>query len=170
MIKQYQKLFPYCHFFSRECVIKEEECSICGKRISLRHPCGHRAGKLYMGELCLRKVIDMEFKALCIVTDPFDKYTYVQLPDQEYDYGMLEALMVEIDSPYDKFSIETIKVKKPEYKGIGRNDPCPCGSGEKYKRCHLGTKGELMDHHKVQLSKPILRSKPGFIGTFGTWK
>ena len=170
MIKQYQRLFPYCHFFSRECVIKEEECSICGKRISLRHPCGHRAGKLYMGELCLRKVIDMEFKALCIVTDPFDKYTYVQLPDQEYDYGMLEALMVEIDSPYDKFSIETIKVKKPEYKGIERNDPCPCGSGEKYKRCHLGTKGELMDHHKVQLSKPILRSKPGFIGTFGTWK
>lgn len=22
--------------------------------------------------------------------------------------------------------------------GIGRNDPCPCGSGEKFKRCHLG--------------------------------
>ncbi|HVU05477.1 MAG TPA: SEC-C metal-binding domain-containing protein [Polyangiaceae bacterium] len=21
---------------------------------------------------------------------------------------------------------------------IGRNDPCPCGSGKKYKRCHLG--------------------------------
>ena len=21
----------------------------------------------------------------------------------------------------------------------GRNDPCPCGSGKKYKRCHLGT-------------------------------
>ena len=20
---------------------------------------------------------------------------------------------------------------------IGRNDPCPCGSGKKYKRCHL---------------------------------
>ncbi|MEK6913183.1 MAG: SEC-C metal-binding domain-containing protein [Nanoarchaeota archaeon] len=19
---------------------------------------------------------------------------------------------------------------------IGRNDPCPCGSGKKYKRCH----------------------------------
>ena len=170
MIKQYQKLFPYCHFFSRECVIKAEECTICGKAISLRHSCGHRAGKLYMGELCLRKVVDMEFKALCIVTDPFDKYTYVQLPDQEYDYGMLEALMVEIDSPYDKFSIETVKVKKPEYKGIGRNDPCPCGSGKKYKRCHLGTKDELMNHHKVQLSKPILRSKSGFIGIFGTWK
>jgi len=21
---------------------------------------------------------------------------------------------------------------------IGRNDPCPCGSGRKYKRCHGG--------------------------------
>jgi preprotein translocase subunit SecA len=21
---------------------------------------------------------------------------------------------------------------------IGRNDPCPCGSGKKYKKCHLG--------------------------------
>jgi hypothetical protein len=20
---------------------------------------------------------------------------------------------------------------------IGRNDPCPCGSGKKYKKCHL---------------------------------
>lgn len=20
---------------------------------------------------------------------------------------------------------------------IGRNDPCPCGSGQKYKKCHL---------------------------------
>jgi uncharacterized protein YecA (UPF0149 family) len=22
---------------------------------------------------------------------------------------------------------------------IGRNAPCPCGSGKKYKRCHLDT-------------------------------
>lgn len=25
----------------------------------------------------------------------------------------------------------------------GRNDPCPCGSGQKFKRCHLGREGEL---------------------------
>lgn len=24
------------------------------------------------------------------------------------------------------------------FQKVGRNDPCPCGSGEKYKRCHLG--------------------------------
>ncbi|NGZ61041.1 MAG: YecA family protein, partial [Nitrospira sp. LK265] len=22
---------------------------------------------------------------------------------------------------------------------VGRNDPCPCGSGKKYKHCHGGT-------------------------------
>jgi hypothetical protein len=24
------------------------------------------------------------------------------------------------------------------YRGVGRNDPCPCGSGKKFKRCCLG--------------------------------
>ncbi|WP_425458588.1 SEC-C metal-binding domain-containing protein [Actinomadura decatromicini] len=23
-----------------------------------------------------------------------------------------------------------------EYAGVNRNDPCPCGSGKKFKRCH----------------------------------
>ena len=26
--------------------------------------------------------------------------------------------------------------ERPEIKKIGRNDPCPCGSGKKYKKCH----------------------------------
>lgn len=170
MIKEYQKLFPYCYFFSRECVIKAEECSICGKPISLRNPCGHKVGKLYMGKLCLRKVVDMEYKAISIVTDPFDKYTYIKLPDQEYEYGMLETLMVEIDNPYDEFHVETVKVLKPKYRDVSRNAPCPCGSGKKYKKCHLGKKDELMDHYSVHISKPNLRNKSRFVGTFGTWK
>ncbi len=24
----------------------------------------------------------------------------------------------------------------PTFPRVGRNDPCPCGSGRKYKRCH----------------------------------
>lgn len=24
-------------------------------------------------------------------------------------------------------------------KGVGRNDPCPCGSGKKYKKCCMGS-------------------------------
>lgn len=27
---------------------------------------------------------------------------------------------------------------KPSKEKIGRNDPCPCGSGKKYKKCHMG--------------------------------
>ena len=28
---------------------------------------------------------------------------------------------------------------------VGRNDPCPCGSGKKFKKCHLGREEELLD-------------------------
>lgn len=100
----------------------------------------------------------------------FDKYSYVQLPNQEYNYGMLEILMSKIDNPYDEFHVETVKVIKPEYKNIGRNETCPCGSGKRYKKCHLGTKDELMDHHKIYFSKRSLHSKNRFVGFFGTWK
>ena len=27
-------------------------------------------------------------------------------------------------------------VEKDIYAGVGRNDPCPCGSGKKFKKCH----------------------------------
>ncbi len=33
---------------------------------------------------------------------------------------------------------QTIKPVVREEPKIGRNDPCPCGSGKKYKRCHGG--------------------------------
>ena len=29
--------------------------------------------------------------------------------------------------------VQTIKREGPK---VGRNDPCPCGSGKKYKKCH----------------------------------
>lgn len=169
IILEYQKLFPYRYFFSRENIIKKEECSICGNEILLRHPCGHKVGKLYMGELCLRKVTDMDFKAVSIVKDPFDKYGYVQLEGREYNYGMLEMLMEELDNPYEDFYIETVKVKSPEYIKVQRNDSCPCGSGKKYKMCHLGTKDELIDHHIVHMEKKR-RKAIIYIGTFETWK
>ncbi len=169
MIKAYQKLFPYCHFFSRECIIKSEECSICGSPISLRRSCGHKPGKLYMGELCLRRVTDIEFKGVSVVTDPFDKYALLHLPEKEYNYGMLEELMTEIESPFDEFSVETVKVKRPEFINAERNALCPCGSGKKYKYCHRGIEDELMNHHIVHMTKPIKR-EDRFVGVFGTWK
>jgi len=29
-----------------------------------------------------------------------------------------------------------VQTVKREGKKVGRNDPCPCGSGRKYKKCH----------------------------------
>jgi len=31
------------------------------------------------------------------------------------------------------FSVSTVRSSGPK---VGRNDPCPCGSGKKYKKCH----------------------------------
>ncbi|MEO0651378.1 MAG: SEC-C metal-binding domain-containing protein, partial [Planctomycetota bacterium] len=28
------------------------------------------------------------------------------------------------------------KSAEPDLPEVGRNDPCPCGSGKKYKKCH----------------------------------
>ena len=33
----------------------------------------------------------------------------------------------------ERYKVETIKREEPK---IGRNDPCPCGSGKKFKLCH----------------------------------
>jgi preprotein translocase subunit SecA len=30
----------------------------------------------------------------------------------------------------------TTQTASNPYKNVGRNDPCPCGSGKKYKKCH----------------------------------
>jgi preprotein translocase subunit SecA len=35
-------------------------------------------------------------------------------------------------SPDKNQKVEPVRVEKK----VGRNDPCPCGSGKKYKNCH----------------------------------
>ena len=40
--------------------------------------------------------------------------------------------------PAQLFAPSTPKPPKPEkLQKLGRNDPCWCGSGKKYKRCHM---------------------------------
>jgi preprotein translocase subunit SecA len=33
----------------------------------------------------------------------------------------------------DDAPVRTVRRDEPK---VGRNDPCPCGSGKKYKKCH----------------------------------
>ena len=168
MIKNFQKLFPYFIFLSRESIIKEEKCSICGRIIKLRNHCDHIPGKVYMGELCLREITDMQIKAFALVTDPFDKYAMLTPQDKKYNYGMLKFLLENIHDPFEEFNITTEKRKKEEYNKVSRNDLCPCGSGKKYKKCHLGSKDELFDHFIVSVGKKMSK-KMSEIRYFNTW-
>lgn len=169
IIKEYEKLFPYQFFTSREGIIKQEKCSICGKIVSLRHGCGHKIGKLYMGEMCSHIVTDYELISISIVKDPFDKYAIIKPEGMEYNYEMLDFLMNEIHSPYDAWFVETLKIVKPEYKKIGRNDICPCKSGRKYKRCCYGTENIYTDHYRINLLNQKARNIQSIKFT-STWK
>ena len=53
-------------------------------------------------------------------------------------------------------------------KKIGRNDPCPCGSGRKFKNCHLGREDELnpegMGEFSLEMSARITGLPPVWYG------
>jgi|GEM_PF-6539981 len=42
--------------------------------------------------------------------------------------------------------------------GIGRNDPCPCGSGKKFKHCCLGKESSTASGHGAAGISETLRS------------
>ncbi|HEY1392861.1 MAG TPA: SEC-C metal-binding domain-containing protein, partial [Methylibium sp.] len=50
----------------------------------------------------------------------------------------IEALVFDIVDLHQIATAERLKVAtvKREMPKVGRNDPCPCGSGRKYKLCH----------------------------------
>ncbi len=48
----------------------------------------------------------------------------------------------------------------------GRNDPCPCGSGKKYKRCCLGKSEEVSSE---VTPSPRFRFEPGSYGRPGAF-
>lgn len=151
IIKEYEKVFPNYLYSSRESLIKSAECSICGKKILLRGGCNHIPGKLYMGELCFKKVTSLEFLGVAIVKNPFDKYAVIQIDGHEYDYSHLEELIHNLHSPYWKWYVETTKRISPIYINVGRNEKCPCGSGKKYKKCCMNTDKVLEIYNKINI-------------------
>ncbi len=160
-----QLLFPYVFFLSRESIIEEESCSICGTKNGLRNHCSHIPGKLYMGELCIMNVSRIKLKGYAIVRDPFDKYAFLKIKDREYDYYLLKHLMLNIRGPYDYFTVETHKEKLPIFQGVGRNDACPCGSGLKYKKCCLMSGNDMYDFKKMLFThQPVEKKLTSIIG------
>jgi preprotein translocase subunit SecA len=48
------------------------------------------------------------------------------------DYERFQAQQEAAQQPQGEKVAKTIKLEKPK---VGRNEPCPCGSGRKYKKC-----------------------------------
>ena len=46
---------------------------------------------------------------------------------------------------------------------VGRNDPCPCGSGEKYKNCHLKEGDIWLRRIAKQKEKERMKQEGGFL-------
>jgi len=71
-----------------------------------------------------------------------DEQAYTKALDQEHPLKSLDAAIedlvhnvVEIAdiARADLLKVETVRRTEPK---VGRNDPCPCGSGRKFKQCH----------------------------------
>ncbi|MCJ7968104.1 MAG: hypothetical protein MUW51_03105 [Lactococcus lactis] len=131
--RKFQKLFPYKHFMSRESIIKKQSCSVCGTEITIRKKCKHTVGELYMGEMCVRVVSELQFLAFALVRDPFDKYSVIFPQDLEYNYGILEELLNRLETPYEKWDLTVTKRIGERFINARRNDLCPCGSEKNIK-------------------------------------
>ncbi|HEV57869.1 MAG TPA: hypothetical protein ENN87_10305 [Phycisphaerales bacterium] len=52
--------------------------------------------------------------------------------DEVGQFAMTERQRAAAAAPQGEPVVKTIRLEQPK---VGRNDPCPCGSGKKYKKC-----------------------------------
>lgn len=142
MVWQLQSLYPYKVFMSTEILIKERTCSICGKKRTIRHHCGHFPGYVYNGEMCYDTIEAAAFEGLALVFDPEHKYAVAFLSDgngrkDQYNYMLLEEVMKYWRDPFMAWHYTTKHIHKSpeEFPGLTDDSMCPCGSGKKYGEC-----------------------------------
>ena len=87
-----------------------------------------------------------EYKDLYAFAGGF--YDEIQLYNEHKIYTEMDSRLKKINNYENRFSLEWLGVDEDEEDGyayarqepvrvvkVGRNDPCPCGSGKKYKKC-----------------------------------
>ncbi len=47
----------------------------------------------------------------------------------------------------------SLEAAQQRHKAIGRNDPCPCGSGKKYKKCHQAEDDQVINAELKRLKE-----------------
>lgn len=140
-IKKLQQLYPYRLFTSTVLVIKQAKCSICNKKLSLRHNCEHKIGKVYNGEMCYKIVTDFKLKGIDIVTNPEYKYTVLFTTDKNgeqidpYNYSQIQKLMELWTTPFQVWDYKVTTFYIPKQKEYNDDEFCPCYSGLFYEDC-----------------------------------
>lgn len=154
-ISQCQSIYPYNIFLSPEIVEIEKKCNICKNVVSIRNSCGHHVGEIYDGQMCLRIVTEVKLLGMGFVRDPVQKYSVPFLSSStgdskrdHYNYSIVNYLIKRLESPFYGWDVEWATRRHPHsrFSHIGRNDPCPCESGKKYKKCCLLEEGVLRPH------------------------
>lgn len=88
-----------------------------------------------MQNLANRQIVALLTKGFIPMKDP-NEVKEAKAP-QKTDLSKLKTGREDIASPGNRIHQEERKAEPVRVeKKIGRNDPCPCGSGKKYKHCH----------------------------------
>lgn len=166
-VKNLQVIFPYRLFASSEILKKKKKCSVCDKEISIRNTCGHIIGEIYNGEMCHRIVTEADILGISLVQNPGNKYSVMFLKDEktgeqadQYNYDTVDYLFDHITEPYEYWDLEVSQrtTTKEDYGDIGRNDPCLCGSGKKFKKCCGLNIGKKYPHYEFIVHNPSAKT------------
>jgi len=85
-----------------------------------------------------------DFRAARAAADPLESFLLTSAPPDRLDD--IEARLSEWEFFRPKPAPDSLAASTPlwgnktihnPYRGVGRNDPCPCGSGKKFKKCCL---------------------------------
>jgi preprotein translocase subunit SecA len=101
-----------------------------------------------MWESIGERVTDLIFRMESSLNEDFIRSTWVEGQARHDDAAAASAgngagdsntagqQAAEASNQTEQAKAEPIRNKGPR---VGRNDPCPCGSGKKYKACHMRT-------------------------------
>ncbi len=93
-----------------------------------------------MPDATVPDLVDRLYRHLPPETD--EERAYVEALNRDaplatLDNALEELVLVVVDlyhhTAEQRYRVETVRRDTPK---VGRNDPCPCGSGSKYKHCH----------------------------------
>lgn len=150
-----EKLYPYNVFFSIGAITDWLKCSICGKDIDSLD-CPHMVGELYRGQMAYGIVQNFtELNHVAVVMHPEDKRCVVKYDDKGGQFKGIRFLSDLIVSKklellhFGKLVFSKRLIKNPDFKKIGRNDRCFCGSGKKFKKCCISKEQLENDHVDV---------------------